>query len=92
MKQDSTSPVSAEHDGLVRALLDQSTVGAEEDVVPDPKRHPTVTVPRAGRILKISRSSAYAAAQAGQIPTIKVGRRLLVPTAALLELLGQKAS
>ena len=31
--------------------------------------------------LRISRSSAYAAAKAGDIPTIRVGRRLLVPTA-----------
>lgn len=58
----------------------------------DPRTEATVTIPRAGQVLKISRTSAYLAAKNGQIPTIRVGRRLLVPTARLLELLGQKAS
>lgn len=57
----------------------------------DPQTDATVTVERAGQVLKISRTSAYRAAANGEIPTIKVGRRLLVPTALLLELLGQKA-
>jgi hypothetical protein len=36
----------------------------------------------------VSRSAAYRAAKAGQIPTIAFGRRLLVPTCRLLEMLG----
>ncbi len=48
----------------------------------------TITVEEAGRILGISRSAAYRAANAGQIPTIRVGRRLLVPTAKFCEMLG----
>lgn len=48
----------------------------------------TLTIEQAGQLLGISRGAAYRAAAAGQIPTIRVGRRLLVPTALLLEMLG----
>jgi excisionase family DNA binding protein len=49
---------------------------------------PTISVERAGEVLGISRRSAYRAATTGELPTIRLGRRLLVPTARLLELLG----
>ena len=45
------------------------------------------TVPDVGRRLGISRSTAYDAARRGEIPTISVGRRLLVPRAALERML-----
>jgi excisionase family DNA binding protein len=49
---------------------------------------PTISVERAGAILGVSRRSAYRAVARGQIPAIRIGRRLLVPTAELLGLLG----
>ena len=49
---------------------------------------PTVTVKRAGELLGLSRSAAYRAAAAGQLPTLTFGRRVLVPTVRLLEMLG----
>jgi excisionase family DNA binding protein len=49
---------------------------------------PTITVERAGELLGISRRSAYRAAASGELPTIRLGRRLLVPSARLLALLG----
>ena len=49
---------------------------------------PTMSVEQAGELLGISRRSAYRAVQAGQIPSIRLGRRLLVPTARLLRMLG----
>ncbi len=54
------------------------------------KREPpsVLTVPEAGKLLRISRASAYTAARGGDIPTIRVGRRLLVPRAKLMEMLG----
>ena len=52
---------------------------------------PTMTVEQAGVMLGISRRSAYRAASAGELPTVKVGRRLLVPTARLLDMLGLPA-
>jgi hypothetical protein len=48
----------------------------------------TTTVPLAGEALGLSRSAAYAAAGRGEIPTLKFGRRLVVPTNALRVLLG----
>jgi excisionase family DNA binding protein len=56
--------------------------------LPDPKREPTVTVERAAVLYGISRGSAYAAIRRGEIPSIRIGHRLLVPTAAVLRQLG----
>ena len=38
-----------------------------------------VSVPEAGRLLGLSRSSAYAAVKRGDIPSVRVGGRVLVP-------------
>lgn len=48
---------------------------------------PTLTVDQAAEVLGISRSSAYRAASASEIPTLRIGRRILVPTAKLRALL-----
>jgi excisionase family DNA binding protein len=50
---------------------------------------PTISVEHAAELLGVSRSAAYRAAKAGQLVTFRVGRRLLVPTAPLLRMLGQ---
>lgn len=44
-------------------------------------------VPEAGRLLNLSRATAYALAATGVIPTIRLGKRLVVPRKALEELL-----
>jgi excisionase family DNA binding protein len=50
---------------------------------------PTVlTVQQAGRLFGLGRSAAYDAAARGELPTIRFGRRLLVPTAQALAMLG----
>ena len=59
-------------------------------LLPDPTTEPTISVERAGQVLGISRASAYQAAQTGELPTIRFGRRLLVPTAVLARMLGQE--
>jgi excisionase family DNA binding protein len=43
----------------------------------------TTTIEAAAKRLGIGRNQAYAAAHSGQLPVIKIGARLLVPTAAL---------
>jgi excisionase family DNA binding protein len=43
----------------------------------------TLSVPEAAELLGIGRNQAYAAAKRGDIPTIKIGKRMLVPVAAL---------
>jgi excisionase family DNA binding protein len=47
-----------------------------------------VTVGEAASILQISRGAAYQAAKTKQLSTIRIGRRLLVPLAALERMLG----
>lgn len=47
----------------------------------------TCTVEQAAVALGVSRSSAYEAARRGEIPTIRVGRRLRVSCPALLSML-----
>jgi excisionase family DNA binding protein len=55
--------------------------------VPDPARTPTMTVEQVAEALGISRASAYEAAKTGEIPSIKIGRRVVVPTAAVRRML-----
>ena len=47
----------------------------------------TLTVDEAAKILGIGRQLAYDRVKTGEIPVIKIGRRLLVPRAALEKLL-----
>lgn len=51
----------------------------------------TMSVEDAAKLLGISRGLGYQAAREGQIPTIRLGRRLLVPRAKLLELVGESS-
>jgi excisionase family DNA binding protein len=56
--------------------------------MPTAEEQPTLTVwPEAAGWLGLSKSGAYAAASSGALPTIRIGRRLLVPTAALRRML-----
>ncbi|WP_431681170.1 helix-turn-helix domain-containing protein [Kitasatospora sp. KL5] len=64
------------------------TTTDDTPVLPDPQVQPTMTVPEAGRLLGLQKAASYNAARRGDIPTISVGRRLLVPTAKLRALLG----
>lgn len=57
----------------------------------DPSETQTVSVEEAGRILRISKNTAYAGVHSGDIPSIRIGRRILVPTAGLRRLLSLDA-
>jgi hypothetical protein len=43
----------------------------------------------AGRLLDVSRGVAYESARSGAIPTIRLGRRLVVPISKLADMLGE---
>ena len=47
----------------------------------------TLTVEEAAQRLGIGRGTAYEAAKRGEIPTIRLGKRLVVPKAALERML-----
>ena len=69
-----------------------------QPVKPQVARSPecqTLTVEDAARILGIGRSAAYLAVRRGELPAIQIGRRYVVPRAALERLLthaGEPAS
>ncbi|MGC3953416.1 MAG: hypothetical protein QM804_04040 [Propionicimonas sp.] len=47
-----------------------------------------VPVPIAGRAIGLGRDASYAAAARGDIPSLRIGRRLVVPVPQFLRLLG----
>jgi len=46
-----------------------------------------LTVAEAAKLLRLSKNSVYAAVKTGDIPSIKIGKRVLIPRAALEKLL-----
>jgi hypothetical protein len=67
-----------------------STSGGERASVPIPRPEdrPTLQLwPQVGHILGLGRAATYDAARRGDIPIIRFGRRLVVPTAALRRML-----
>lgn len=57
-------------------------------LLPDPTSRPTLTIEEAGEVLGIGRSLAYEASRTGELPTFRIGGRILVPTAKLLDRYG----
>jgi excisionase family DNA binding protein len=49
---------------------------------------PTITVEHAGRLLGLGRSAAYEAVRRSELPVLRFGRRMVVPTARVLAMLG----
>jgi excisionase family DNA binding protein len=48
----------------------------------------TITIEQTAKLFSLGRTAAYDAARRGELPTRRLGRRLLVPGPALLEWLG----
>jgi excisionase family DNA binding protein len=58
-----------------------------EITVSQARERAAISVEQAALLLGIGRQSAYAAAQSGELPTVRIGRRVLVPVAGLLAML-----
>lgn len=56
------------------------------------RSRPTIRVEEAAQTLGISRSSAYEAVRLGHLPSLRLGRRILIPTARFLALLEDVAT
>jgi excisionase family DNA binding protein len=56
-------------------------------LVPDPAVEPTMQVDTVAKALGLSRAAAYNGVQTGEIPSIRIGRRIVVPTAAVRRML-----
>lgn len=52
----------------------------------------TLTVEEAGTLLGISRAFAYEAVNRGEIPSIRIGRRVLIPKAAFERMLNESSN
>jgi excisionase family DNA binding protein len=52
----------------------------------------TVTVEEVAKLLGLGRSAAYEAARRGDIPSRRLGRRVVVPVPLLVEWLGIRAA
>lgn len=66
--------------------MDESVQGTR---LPDPSVQSVISVAEAARVLGLGRSAAYEAVRRGDIPHIRIGRRLLVPVARMRALLGE---
>ncbi len=53
----------------------------------EPQAVDVLTITEVSRLLRIGRNSAYDAARRGELPVVRIGRRLLVPRVALERLL-----
>lgn len=58
----------------------------------DPATKPTLTVTETAEALGVSRGSAFSAVHRGEIPSFRIGRRIVVPTAAVRRLLALEDS
>ena len=64
---------------------------ARKPTVPNAETHPVLSVKETATMLRINEKTTYAAIARGEIPSIKFGARVLVPTAALRKMLGLDA-
>jgi excisionase family DNA binding protein len=55
--------------------------------MPKSDRPMTYTVEEAAKLLRIGRNQAYEAAKSRELPTIRIGKRILVPRVALEQML-----
>jgi hypothetical protein len=62
---------------------------ARTQMIPRAEEVPILDVPDAGRLaFGLGRAASYQAVHRGDLPSIRCGRRIVVPTAALRRLLG----
>jgi hypothetical protein len=54
----------------------------------DALKGPTTTVPVVGDLLGLSKNKAYEAAAKGEIPILRFGKRIVVPTMPIRRMLG----
>jgi excisionase family DNA binding protein len=52
----------------------------------------TLTVEETARLLGISRNAAYEAVRRGELPSLKIGRRILIPRSRLADLLDDRGT
>jgi excisionase family DNA binding protein len=66
----------------------ENEMHVNQNSMPEPR---VATLDEVARILRISRNGAYQAAKRGDFPTVRIGKRILVPLAAIERLLSSNA-
>jgi excisionase family DNA binding protein len=79
-------------EALSGATADVADPGRASGAIAPVGERLTLTVEEAATLLGISRAFAYEAVNNGQIPSIRIGRRILIPKAALQRLLAGEMS
>ena len=82
--------------GLMRSMMEieQSVSGSttpdvrDVSVEIDLPDKPTFSVSEVAALLGVSRDTVYQCVSTGEIPALRLGRRLLIPRAALVRMLG----
>lgn len=57
--------------------------------VDDVRGRATISVAECAQLLGVGKDNCYAAVRAGEIPSLRIGRRLVIPVAKLLALIGE---
>ena len=71
----------------IESAYSHNAEAQELKVLARAQRRSTLTVEEAAEMLGLSRAFAYEAVSRGEIPSIRIGRRILVPKVALERLL-----
>ncbi len=54
-----------------------------------PKRRLALTVPETAKLLGVDRTSIYDSVISGQLPSVRIGQRIVIPKAALVKILSE---
>jgi excisionase family DNA binding protein len=91
---------------IAEAIMKEKSIGAKTSREPDDdteiissasvavgqQEKLTLTVTEAAQLLGLSRASAYEAIRMGQIPSIRIGSRIIIPKIALVEMLKEASN
>lgn len=69
------------------APLDTRSSKDREEAIVEKAHKVTLSVPEVAQLLGVSRNVAYRAVREGQIPALRIGRRVVIPLASLDSLL-----
>jgi excisionase family DNA binding protein len=81
-------PTEESPHGFSGSDRDESGPSNKLEPIPTGSDRLVFSVAEAGELLGLSRAFAYELVARGELPVIRFGRRIVVPKAALLELLG----
>ena len=85
----SPAPLSSSRHAEPRRVTATRRDHPARKAVPLPEEQPMMQLwPQVGKLLGLGRAATYEAARRGDIPTMRFGRRIAVPTAALRRMLG----